>query len=312
MTRSAARAAAVPRSTRRSVVTVGVFDGVHRAHRQVIRWTISLARRLRATSIAVTFDPDPAFVLHPAGAPDALMPLDERLTQLRQLGLDRVVVIRFTKAFAQMGAQRFIDEILVGRLRAVAVVVGEAFLFGRHRAGTVELLSRQAPRHPLRVVPMPPVTQGGEPVSSSRIRRLIAGGALAHARQLLGRPPALYGRVVRGAGRGKRLGFPTANVRLMPQVLPPQGVYAVTLRVRGIDAEHAGVMNFGIRPTFGGGPAVCEVHLPGFTGTLLGCRVVISLRARLRGERCFTSPDALVRQIRRDVRRARRLAPARL
>lgn len=310
MTRTV-RAAAVPRSGRRSVVTVGVFDGVHRAHRLVVRSTVALARRLRAASIAVTFDPDPASVLHPAGAPEALMPLNERVTQLRQLGLDRVVVIRFTKAFARIGAQRFIDEILVRRLRAVAVVVGETFLFGRHRAGTVGLLRRQAPRYPLRVVPMPPVTQGGEPVSSSRIRRLISDGALGEARRLLGRPPALYGRVVRGAGRGRRLGFPTANVRLVPQVLPPQGVYAVTLRVRNSDAERAGAMNFGIRPTFGGGPAVCEVHLPGFTGNLLGRTVVISLRARLRGERCFARPEALIQQVRRDIRRARRFAPAR-
>ena len=182
-------------------------------------------------------------------------------------------------------------------------------------------------------------------MSSSRIRQLIRSGKLTAARRLLGRPPALYGVVVRGAGRGRRLGFPTANIRLHSQVLPPQGVYAVIierlsrrkhwqgvtpppLRTRslgmlpserlptegwqtptggGLSRRGGGVMNLGVRPTFGTGPLVCEVHVLGFAGRLLGQRVAVSLLARLRGERCFPTPQALVRQVQKDVQRAAHL-----
>ena len=180
----------------------------------------------------------------------------------------------------------------------------------------------------MRVTPIRHVERGGAPISSSRIRRLVRVGQLARAAALLGRPPALYGHVVRGAGRGRRLGFPTANLQLMPHVLPPQGVYAVTLRARdrgslaalarlakhgrsathvrqpGSSTEIAGVMNLGTRPTFGPGPMVCEVHLPGFSGTLLGAPVAVSLLARLRDERCFPTWQALRRQIDHDILRA--------
>jgi riboflavin kinase/FMN adenylyltransferase len=144
-------------------------------------------------------------------------------------------------------------------------------------------------------------------VSSSRIRRLIASGQLSRARALLGYAPTLYGIVERGTGRGRRLGMPTANLRLDSRVLPPQGVYAVILRDVAAHRSWRGVMNLGVRPTFGPGPLVCEVHLLGFPGRLLGRSVAVSLLARLRGERCFPSPAALTRQVERDVRRARRL-----
>ena len=159
----------------------------------------------------------------------------------------------------------------------------------------------------IRIVPVAPIRRGGEPVSSTRIRRLITQGALGQARQLLGRPPGLYGTVIHGAGRGRQLGIPTANLRLIPQALPPQGVYAVTLRELVAGRTWPGVMNFGIRPTFGTGPAVCEVHVFGFRGSLVGRRVAVLLRQRLRGERCFASSEALISQVRRDISRARRL-----
>jgi len=289
------------------VVTVGVFDGVHRAHQRLIRTAVRMARRTRGTSIAVTFDPDPQHVLDPVREHPALMPLAARVKQFASLGLDWVWVIPFTRRFARLSANAFVRRVLIGRLRARAVVVGERFVFGHGRRGDLAVLRAVGAAHGMQVVSVRDVTHAGAPISSSRIRRAIASGHLHAARALLGRPPALYGTVVRGLGRGRRLGFPTANLRLTAQVIPPRGVYAVT--VQGLAARRAwpGVMNLGVRPTFGPGALVCEVHLLGFAGTLLGIPVEVALLARLREERCFPSAQALRRQIRRDLLRARRL-----
>ncbi len=325
---------ALTRPPTRAVVTVGMFDGVHIAHQRLLQTTITVARRLRGTSVAMTFDPDPQIVLDPAHAQPALMPLDARVAALRGLGVERVWVIPFTKRFARMTAEQFIRRVLVGRLHAVAVVVGATFAFGRNRQGDMAVLQILGPSYGMRVMAVREVRRGGKPVSSSRIRRLIGMGQLAHATRLLGRPPALYGVVVRGAGRGRRLGFPTANLRLIDQVLPPRGVYAVVLaredgrrtrrgvtppplsvrgkrtawplRFSGGTLIGGGVMNLGVRPTFGGGPLICEVHLLGFSGSLRGQSVSVLLLARLRDERCFSSWRSLQRQVRSDIARARR------
>lgn len=298
---------AVRRPPVHPVVTVGVFDGVHIAHQQLLRSAIALAERLKGTSVVVTFDPDPQMVLDPAHAPLALMPLTERMRCLSALGVDWIWVIRFTRRFSRMSAEEFVRRILAHRLGAAAVVVGETFVFGKNRVGDMDTLQRLGPPHGMRVISVKPIQRNGRPISSSRIRQLIARGALAEARRLLGRPPALYGTVVRGAGRGERLGFRTANIRLIPQVLPPRGVYAVILRHRDTGRIWRGVMNLGVRPTFGPGPVVCEAHLLGFRGSLMGHRVAVSLLQRLRGERRFASPEALIAQVRRDIARARGL-----
>ena len=297
--------AGIPPQSRPAVVTVGVFDGVHRAHQRLIRSTIRLARRVHGISVVVTFDPDPQVVLDPAHASPALMPLDARLDALRALGVDWVVVIPFTRGFAEMPAETFVRRLVEGRLRAAALIVGESFAFGRDRQGNMAMLRALAPALGLRVIAVRSVRSGRAPISSSRIRRLMAGGRLADAKRLLGRPPALYGTVVPGAGRGRRLGFPTANIRLRAGTVPPRGVYAVRL-VTGARG-YRGVMNLGVRPTFGAGPLVCEVHLLDVTASLRKRRVAVCLHRRLRSERCFPSPEALVRQVRRDVRRARRV-----
>ncbi|MBI4340809.1 MAG: riboflavin biosynthesis protein RibF [Candidatus Omnitrophica bacterium] len=292
----------------RAVVTIGVFDGVHVAHRQLIRAVVRLARRRRrVTSGIITFHPDPQRVLHPARVSPALMPIEERLARLRLLGVDWIWVIPFTCAFARVRAERFVRRVLIGQLRAGAVVVGDGFLFGKDREGDLRILRRLGASAGMQVVSVASIRRHGQPVSSSRIRRLIAEGLLAQAAQLLGRPHALVGTVVRGTGRGRRFGIPTANIRLLPQALPPQGVYAVRLRAGSSGRWRPAVMNFGMRPTFGAGPVVCEVHVLGFRGRLLGRRVVVSLLKRLRGERYFASPAALIAQVHRDISRARRL-----
>ena len=323
---------AVKTPPQRAVVTVGVFDCVHRAHQRLIHATTSTARRLNGVSVVITFDPDPQSILDPSHAQPALMPFEARVGQLFELGTDWVWVIPFTKRFSQTTAERFVRHVLVGQLHAVALIVGSSFVFGRSRQGDLDVLKRLGAQMGMRILPVQEMRVGNAPISSSRIRRLLAEGDLASAAQLLGRAPALYGVVVRGAGRGRRLGFPTANVQLTSRVLPPTGVYAVTvrlinrpwrgqrftsssdgssdclaLRVSG-SAAWNGVMNFGVRPTFGSGPLVCEVHLPGFSGTLLGRALEVSLLRRLRNERCFPSPEALQRQLHRDVERARQLS----
>lgn len=298
-----------------AVVTIGMFDGLHRAHQKIIRTVVRLARNSHGTSLVVTFDPDPLSILDPKRAQPILMPLFVRLHYLKLWGVDQLVVIPFTQRFAQMKAETFIQDILIKRFHTHILVVGDAFQFGRGRRGSMRLLERLGPRYDMRIVPVPAIKRSGAVVSSSRIRRLIQEGKLSKARMLLGRNPTLYGTVVRGAGRGHRLGIPTANVKLSSQVIPPQGVYAVYVcpetwhHARAqIDSPHCwgGVMNLGTRPTFGSGPLVCEAHLFGFSGRLYGRNVSVSLLARLRSEKCFESPRALIRQVHRDMTRARR------
>ncbi len=297
--------AAIARPPPRAVVTVGVFDGVHTAHQQLVRTAVRIARRVHGTCVVITFHPDPQTVLDPSHAQPALMPLAARVERLRALGADWVWIIPFTRRFARISAEQFIRQVLIRRLRARTLVVGERFVFGRNRRGDMEVLRSISPRLGMRVVPVRHIRRAGMPVSSSGIRALIGKGQLAQARRLLGSPPALYGIVVRGAGRGRSLGFPTANIQLIPQVLPPTGVYVVTLTQIKTKRTWPGVMNLGIRPTFGAGPMVCEVHVLGAPRTLLGRTVTVSLLRRFRGERCFASPQALRRQIGRDVARAR-------
>lgn len=299
---------AVTRPPRRAVVTVGVFDGVHVGHQQLIRSTIRLARRLGGTSVVITFDPDPETVLHPGTSAPALMPLAARVSALKTLGVDWVWVLPFSKRFARMSADQFVRRFLFRRLRTHTLIVGDAFAFGRGRRGNMEILQRLGPVLGMRVIPVEPITRDGVPVSSSCIRACVRHGDLRQAKRLLGRAPGLYGTVVRGAGRGRRLGCPTANLRLIPQVMPPRGVYAVI--VEAASRRWRGVMNLGVRPTFGRGPLICEAHLFRFSGTLLGRPVMVSLLARLRGERRFSSPQALSRQVQRDIARAQPLLAA--
>ena len=297
---------AIRRPPRHAVVTIGVFDGVHLAHQQLIRSVMRRAHRARGTSVVITFDPDPQIVLAPRTAHPMLMPFPVRLRHLRALGVDWIWVIPFTKHFARMTARQFIQRVLISRLCTRTLVVGETFAFGRQQRGDMDLLRTLGPSHGMTVIALRPITRQGAPISSSRIRRLIAKGHVARARQLLGRPPALYGQVVRGAGRGLQLGFPTANLRITSDVLPPPGVYAVRVSVDHQPRSWRGVMNLGTRPTFGPGALVCEVHLLGFSGILQRRSLELSLLGRLRGERWFASPQALVRQIRRDLVNARR------
>ncbi len=279
-------------------IAVGEFDGVHLGHREVIR----------GSDTVLTFEPHPLVVVHPAVAPKLLTSLAVKTELIASLGIEELVVIPFDRAMAGQTAAEFVDAVLVGRLGATHVSVGENFRFGHNAAGDTALLLADR-RFQTRVVPL--VEADGEVVSSSRIRALVASGELEAAGRLLGAPFRMRGEVVEGDRRGRTLGFPTAN--LVPDGLlacPGHGVYACAVDVSG--AAYQAAVNVGVRPTFATGRGLLvEAYLLDFSGDLYGQELTIEFHGRLRGEWRFESVDALVEQMARDVARTRELLPAR-
>ena len=280
---------AEPRSRR---VAVGTFDGVHLGHREVIS----------GSDAVLTFDPHPTAVVAPGHEPRLLTTLERKAELVESLGIDELVVIEFDASFAAQSAQAFIDEVLVGRLSATLVSVGENFRFGHRAQGDPQLLE-QSGAFETRVVPLLEVD--GEIVSSSHIRGLVAGGALEYAGTLLGAPFVIDGPVEHGDKRGRTLGFPTAN--LVPRdgyITPGHGVYAC--RARTADGEWLAAVNVGVRPMFESGRGeLIEAYLLDFDGDLYGRPLRIEFLKRLRGERRFASIDVLVDQMHQDVEKTR-------
>ncbi|MDQ3631976.1 MAG: bifunctional riboflavin kinase/FAD synthetase [Actinomycetota bacterium] len=283
-----------PRARR---VAVGTFDGVHLGHREVVK----------GADTVVTFEPHPRAVINASGTPRLLTTLDRKAELLAGLGVAELVVIPFDAAFAAQSAQVFHDDVLVGRLGATHVSVGENFRYGARAQGDTELLAADG-RFDVSVVPLLEVD--GEIVSSSHIRGLIAGGALGYAGELLGAPFSMTGEVVHGDARGRTLGYPTAN--LVPDaayVSPAHGVYACRVHLPGEQAPVAAATNVGVRPQFvtGRGELV-EAFLIDWSGDLYGREIRVDFLKRLRGEKRFDSVEALVEQMARDVGDARGLA----
>jgi riboflavin kinase/FMN adenylyltransferase len=277
-------------------IAIGTFDGVHLGHREVIR----------GADTVVTFEPHPAAVVAPGGAPRLLTTLERKAELISELGAQELVVITFDGEFAARSAQSFIDDVLVGALRAEHVSVGENFRFG-HKAAGDEALLRADERFETRVAPL--VEVDGEVVSSSHIRGLVLGGAVEYADKLLGAPFTVAGEVVEGDRRGRTLGFPTAN--LVPQdgyVVPGHGVYAC--RARTADGvAHVAATNVGVRPMFVTGRGeLIEAFLVDFDGDLYGSRLRVEFLKRLRGEKRFESVEALIEQMGRDVEETRAIA----
>ncbi len=300
-----------PRPPRLSapVAAIGIFDGVHRGHQAILKKALERARALRGTAVAITFDPHPIAVLRPAQVPPMLSSLEQRLRRFAALGIRWVLVVPFTRSFSRWGPEKFVRHLLVKRLRAREVVVGHDFGFGAGRKGNVRTLRRLGQRYGFQVHAVPPVRGGGERISSGSLRRLVQSGRLREARRRLGWPVTVVGRVVHGAHRGKSLGFPTANLRIEAGVPPPTGVYAV--RTRCGSRVWRGTANLGFRPTFEEDVSgvqhapLLEVHLFGRRQSLYGRRLEVALVQRIRSERRFPSPHALVLQLTRDARRAR-------
>jgi riboflavin kinase/FMN adenylyltransferase len=285
-------------------VAVGNFDGVHRGHQKLVAAARARAAAAAGTCVALTFDPHPARVLQPDRPLRRLMTEEQRAEALAALGVDVLAVLPFTPALAALSPEDFATSVLRGALRAKAVVVGEDFRFGKARAGDVAQLRELGSRLGFEVVGVPPVLEGGAPVSSTRIREALGLGDVATAASLLGRPYFVDGEVVRGEGRGRTLGIPTANLLVENEILPKGGVYAARAGRPGEPLRPA-VVNLGRRPTFGGGEPTVEAHLLDYDADLYRQRLRVSFEARLRDERAFAGKDALVAQIREDMAAAR-------
>lgn len=297
----------LPPDVGRTAVTVGTFDGVHRGHQDVLRQLAGRARALGVHSLLVTFDPHPLEVVNPSAAPRLLTVGDEKLEVLAESGIDYVAVLPFTPALASFSAERFVDEILLERFRMHDLLMGHDHRFGHNRSGDVATMRELGSTRGFDVSVVPAVTvDGGQPVSSTAIRRAVAGGDLAGALLGLGRPYALGGRVVTGASRGRVIGFPTANVPVpgARKLLPPEGVYAV--RVQTPRGPFDGMLNLGGRPTFGESQVVVEAHLLDADLDLYGSRVRIDFLVRLRDIQRFSGVEALVAQLHQDAAQARR------
>lgn len=288
-----------------SVVTVGTFDGVHLGHRAVLDEIARRAKVAGRASVLVTFEPHPLAVVNPAAAPPRLTTAGERLEALATCALDRVRVLRFDRAMAAMEPTAFVDEILLAQCGMRELVIGHDHGFGRGRQGDVETLRRLGHSRGFAVDVVGAVASAsGQQVSSSIIRRLIAGGDLDGAAPLLGRRYSVAAPVVRGEGRGRTIGFPTINLGIPAEkLLPPDGVWVV--RVETSRGRFGGMMNQGHRPTFGDGRRLLEVHLFDFEGELYHRPVRVTWLSPLRATRHFASVAELQQQLEHDGERAR-------
>ena len=285
---------------RGSVVTIGTFDGVHIGHRAVLAEITRRAARSGRASAVVTFEPHPLEVVNPAAAPPLLSPGDERLEALAETSVDHVLVLRFTPALAALTPDEFVHRVLLQQLGMRELVIGHDHGFGRNRSGDVGTLRQLGAQLGFEVDVVDAVGAGDQQVSSSRIRRAVAGGDLDTAARMLGRRYAVSGTVSHGAGRGGGLGVPTANLAGLParKLLPPDGVYAVVVETRR--GAFGGMLNQGGRPTFAEQGRTLEAHLFGFNGSLYGERVRVSWVVRLRDTRAFASREDLISQLARD------------
>ncbi|MCU0260833.1 MAG: bifunctional riboflavin kinase/FAD synthetase [Ilumatobacteraceae bacterium] len=294
----------------RAVITIGAYDGVHRGHRVVIDQVRRLASDLGARSAVVTFDRHPASVVRPESAPQLLTDAEQRLELLAATGVDATVVVAFDSERAKESPAAFVERVLVDVLSTRLIVVGEDFHFGHQRAGNVELLHELGQRFDFEVVPVSLVARADgvdEPVSSTAIRRALAGGDVGLATEMLGRPFEARGTVVQGDQRGRLLGFPTANVEVPNQIcLPADGVYAGWYERPDGEVLPCAI-NLGRRPTFyeHADHSLLEAHLIDFDGDLYGERAAVRFVSFLRSERKFDGIDALATQLKHDVEHAR-------
>jgi len=289
------------------VAALGAFDGIHLAHARLITTAVERGRVLGLPSVVCTFDPHPASVLWPERAPLPIATLEDNLERMDGLGADAALVIPFTLEFSRMEAEAFVAEVLAGTLGAREIVVGFNHTFGHDARGTAALLTELGPRHGFTARVLPPLRLRGRIVSSGAIRALLHEGDAAHAAELLGHPYAITGAVLRGAGRGRTLGFPTANLRPdRPLVLAP-GVYVARATWAGSGAGGAAdaVVNLGYRPTFGENQYWVEAYLLDFSGDLYDRTLRLEFLDRIRPEMKFSGVDTLKRQVAADIEAAR-------
>ena len=288
------------------MLALGTFDGLHRGHMKIIDRVRQRAGERAGTPAAMTFDPHPPRVVRPDKAPALLMTRDQKIEALARSGMQGVAIVRFTRELSHWDPEMFVRTVLVDWLHVAEVWVGANFLFGHERAGTFSVLRSLGARYGFRAEKIDPVRYKDFVVSSTRVRRLVSEGRVDEAGALLGHHYFVDGTVVKGAGRGRALGVPTANVATPNELVPPAGVYATLLTTDGI--VFPSVTNIGLRPTFGDvTEPVIETHILDFERDLYGSAVRVSFVQRMRDERAFPDVDALRAQIDADRRAARRL-----
>ena len=288
---------------RPTVLTLGVFDGLHLGHQQIMQTVVERARLLGAVPTAITFDPHPRAVLSPDNAPPMLQTLDQRLGAFEVLGIEQAIIIGFNREFAANSAEDFLRDVIFKRLKAQEVYLGKGFAFGKNRAGNIDLLRQISQELGFFADEVDEVTLRGQRISSSRIRQLLLGGNINLARAMLGRPYGIEGRVVHGFERGRTIGFPTANLQTVNRVIPRRGVYVTATLIDG--KWRRSISNVGVRPTFDdkGEPSI-ETYILDWTGDLYGDVIRVRFLHRVRDERKFSSIDELKAQIQKDLSRA--------
>ncbi len=299
-----------PHQARRDcVVAIGNFDGMHLGHQAIIGTLLQQGRAAGLAAAVLSFEPHPREYLAPLSAPARLMRLRDKAEALAALGVDELRLLRFDARIAAWEAETFIERVLVGAMGAKRVVIGEGFRFGQGRGGDIALLAREGAARGFAVTAAAPIIAGGRPVSSTRVREALAAGRLDEAKSLLGREYRMSGRVIEGTRLGRRLGFPTANMRLHRRLTPLAGIFAVRVSGPGL-ARRPGVASVGTRPTVGGKEWLLEAHLFDFDRDLYRARLVVDFVARLRDELRFDSLEAMTQQMYRDAARARELLAA--
>lgn len=289
--------------SRPTVLTLGVFDGLHLGHQRIMQTVVERAAEIGAVPTAITFDPHPRAVLHPESAPPLLQTLDQRLAAFEVLGIEQAIVIRFNLEFAAQDAKTFLRDTVAERLQAKEVYLGKGFAFGKNRGGNIELLREMSKELGFFADEVPEVRLCDERISSSKIRELLAMGKINRARKMLGRPYGVEGVIVRGDRRGHTIGFPTANLHPHNRVIPKFGVYASATLIN--DQWRRGITNVGVRPTFETDtePSI-ETYIFDFDEELYGDVLRVRFLHRIRDERKFAGIDELRAQIQKDTRRA--------
>jgi len=288
-----------------SIITLGNFDGLHLGHQELIRKIILRAEETGGLSMVVTFRPHPLKILAPEKCPPLISIYEEKIQLLEKLGIDVLVKIPFTLDFSAMEPRDFVKNILVDLLGAKEIFVGYNYRFGKGRKGNILMLRDLGNELGFIVREVEQVSLNGEVISSTRIRQLLINGEVEHAARLLGRPYALCGIVVKGDGRGRGLGFPTANIVSRHSIIPSDGVYAVRLFVR--DKYYDGIVNIGMRPTFDAKSMAIEVHIFDFNEDIYGEELTVYFAGKIRDERKFGSAVALINQINADINSAKAL-----
>jgi riboflavin kinase/FMN adenylyltransferase len=295
----------IRRKFRNPVLTLGNFDGVHLGHQMIFRELKEEAQRIDGEAIVFTFDPHPLKILSPQRCPPLITPFKKKLMLLERSGIDVLIVATFDLGFANTLPEAFVKQILVDKIGAKKILVGYNYYFGKDRKGNVEMLVRLGEKYGFEVKIIDAMKVNNIPVSSSKIRELIQGGKMAEAAQLLGRNYLLIGKVIWGDERGKKLGFPTANLEVLNGLYPRTGVYAVEV-IMG-NKTYPGVAHVGYNPTFGQNPLSVEVHILDFSRDIYGEEIQLIFHERIRDEKTFENPDALARQISKDVDAARKI-----